>query len=200
MNGTPICVRHRRRHPLPRRRIGARRGPLRFRLHHPHPQPRHGARAPARPPLGHHRRQRQGRGSARRRRGRRTTLAAARRRLRIHLRRGARDRLGTMRGSYHMLADDGTRFAAPIPRVHAHRSAHAALMARTDAAHDDLGDRRPARLLRPVAAPARTRALRSRRRPPVVLRRPGQSRWPIAGNAAPGAFAARAERRGARQP
>ena len=43
-------------------------------------------------------------------------------------------------------------------------------------------------------------ALRSRARPAVVLRRPGQPRRPVAGDAAPGAFAARQQRRRARQP
>ena len=32
--------------------------------------------------------------------------------------------LGTMQGSYDMLADDGTRFDAPIARIHPLRSAH----------------------------------------------------------------------------
>ena len=74
------------------------------------------ARAPARPPLGDHRRQRQGRGSARRRRRRRTALAAPRRRLRIHLRRGAGNQPSARcAAATSMLADDGTRFDAPIP-------------------------------------------------------------------------------------
>ena len=43
-------------------------------------------------------------------------------------------------------------------------------------------------------------ALRSGERHAVVLRRPGQPRRPVAGNAAPGAFAARQQRGRARQP
>ena len=38
--------------------------------------------------------------------------------------------VGTMRGSYQMVAEDGTRFEAPIPGVHAERAARPALSAR----------------------------------------------------------------------
>src|SRR3546814_14885957 len=66
--------------------------------------------------------------------------------------------------------------------------------------HEHLGDRRLAGLPRPHPAAAGTHPLRPVARPALVLRRPRQPRRRVAGNAAPGAFAARELRHRAGQP
>ena len=87
--------------------------------------------------------------------------------------------VGSMQGSYQMIADDGAHFDAPDSGVPPGHARHAALSG-APLTHGALGHRRRAGLRRGARAAARADRLQGRARPALVRRRSGQPRSALA--------------------